>query len=71
MKNKIIDGGREEEKCHKNVILSRMLANTQLPCIVEVGVNNSFLGILLHKCTFLVSTMVTHGSDILTSDKKF
>ena len=36
----------------------------QLPCIVAVGVNNSFLRILLHKWTFLVSTIVTDTKKI-------
>ena len=35
------------------------IGRAQLSCIVVVGVNNSFLGILLHKFTFLVSTMVS------------
>ena len=33
-----------------------------------VGVNNSFLEILLHKCTFLVSTIVTDTKKITFGD---
>ena len=36
---------------------------TQLSCIVAVGVNNSFLRILLHKCAFLASTIVTDNQE--------